>query len=213
MAASACDLSQCHHWRIVFFFRYFSGSLVHLPVENLSKQSSLSSVGCEPQQKSLPLIVEERAAGTTAFKVTQLGCFFIRKISNRGCDEGLLLSFLIRGEFLWIDHLSHVRIPRLFELSLLFIHPVTLSSSQNSTGIIRLFCCFVTVILLLLLYLVKSGYFFLWESKHESVNWLLMSPLESTLSSCSSFPPPHSSPIPQTSEPARSKIKPFIFES
>ncbi|KAK2557248.1 Protein FAM227A [Acropora cervicornis] len=44
------------------------GSLVHLPEENLSKQSSLSSVVCEPRQKSLPLIVEERAAGITAFK-------------------------------------------------------------------------------------------------------------------------------------------------
>lgn len=123
MAASACDLSQWHQWRIVFFSRYFSGSLVHLPEENLSKQSSLSSVGCEPRQKSLPLRVEERSAGTTAFKVTQLGCFFIRKISNRGCDEGLLLSFLIRGEFFWIDHLSHVRIPRLFELSLFTLWP------------------------------------------------------------------------------------------
>lgn len=44
------------------------GSLVHLPEENLSKQSSLSSVVCEPRQKSLPLIVDERAAGITAFK-------------------------------------------------------------------------------------------------------------------------------------------------
>jgi len=47
------------------------GSLVSLPAElseeNLSKQSSLSSVGYKISQKSLPLIVEEKAASSSAF--------------------------------------------------------------------------------------------------------------------------------------------------
>lgn len=51
------------------------GSLVHLPVEftdeDLSQQSSLSSFGYKPRQKSLPLIVEERAANTNSHHVIQ----------------------------------------------------------------------------------------------------------------------------------------------
>lgn len=52
------------------------GSLVSLPAEptegNLSKESSLSSVGCKLSQKSLPLItVEEKAARSSTFLVHQ----------------------------------------------------------------------------------------------------------------------------------------------
>lgn len=58
---------------------YFLGSLVSLPAElteeNLSKQSSLSSVGNKLSQKSLPLIVEEKAASSSSFLVPQVVLF------------------------------------------------------------------------------------------------------------------------------------------
>lgn len=51
------------------------GSLVSLPAElseeNLSKQSSLASVGRKLSQKSLPLIIEEKAANSGVFPVPQ----------------------------------------------------------------------------------------------------------------------------------------------
>ena len=46
-----------------------------LSEENLSKQSSLSSVGYKISQKSLPLIVEEKAASSSAFPNPQVGRF------------------------------------------------------------------------------------------------------------------------------------------
>ena len=59
-----------------FEILHFSGSLVHLPVEftdeDLSQQSSLSSFGHKARQKSLPLIVEERAANTNSHHVIQV---------------------------------------------------------------------------------------------------------------------------------------------
>ena len=66
---------------ITKLFLYFLGSLVSLPVEltegNLSKESSLSSVGCKPSQKSLPLItVEEKAASSSTFLVHQVSWLF-----------------------------------------------------------------------------------------------------------------------------------------
>ena len=52
------------------------GSLVSLPVElsedDLSKQTSVSSVGYKLSQKSLPFITEEKAAGSSLFPVAQV---------------------------------------------------------------------------------------------------------------------------------------------
>ena len=52
------------------------GSLVSLPVElseeNLSNQTSLSSVGSKLSQKSLPLIVEEKATATSISSLAQV---------------------------------------------------------------------------------------------------------------------------------------------
>lgn len=44
---------------------------VELTEDNLSKQSSLSSVGNKLSQKSLPLIVEEKAPNSSTFPFTQ----------------------------------------------------------------------------------------------------------------------------------------------
>lgn len=54
---------------------FILGSLVSLPAElseeNLSKQSSLYSVGNKLSQKSLPLIVEEKVPNSSSFLVPQ----------------------------------------------------------------------------------------------------------------------------------------------
>ena len=44
--------------------------------ESLSKQSSLSSVGNKLSQKSLPLIVEDKAASSSSFPFPQVGQLF-----------------------------------------------------------------------------------------------------------------------------------------
>ena len=94
--------NEDHEFNYLLF--YFLGSLVSLPGElsddSLSKQSSLSSVGNKLSQKSLPLIVVDKAASSSTFPFPQVGRLF-----------SFNLKLFFKVYFLkWQFHTIHIRL-------------------------------------------------------------------------------------------------------